>query len=270
MVIGSELRPLPSDGGAVESVRPGQPDRLGLAELAYSELFDAILAGRLKPGTRLAPEALAAQLGVSAMPVKLALARLSAEGLVTEVVRRGMFVTKLRPDGLDSLFRARLLLETAAAREYGHRATPEIVDRLTELARAHRRWATDADGGPEVTHRWSDADRAFHGTIVQLTENEHVIAWHQRAHIHIQISRGAVPPSRLRETSKQHFEIVDAFRTHNVAEVDRLLRAHIEGAQTYAANMLRQKSDGLVLRPITHVPGGRIPSAHGGADGVGG
>src|SRR5688500_5630571 len=74
---------LPAAGApAADGATPPPLERPGLAEMAYNELLDAIVGARLRPGAKLVPETLAAQLGVSAMPVKLALARLTGEGLV--------------------------------------------------------------------------------------------------------------------------------------------------------------------------------------------
>ena len=73
---------------------PLPPRDLGLE--AYGRIRGAIREGTLTPGLRLTETDLAARFGVSRTPVRQAIARLEAEGLLTHEPRRGLIVT--RPD----------------------------------------------------------------------------------------------------------------------------------------------------------------------------
>lgn len=238
--------------------KPAQPDADGrlvrrtqevasLTELAYDEFLEAILDQRLPAGARLVPETLASQLGVSATPVKLALARLATEGLVMEVARRGMFVTELFPDELAALFNARLLLETAAARYTGGAFTPAFIRRLADLADAHR--AAIGTDSSHASRQISDTDRQFHRAIVELTENEHVIRWYERTNIHIQANRSA-DPRRRPATLREHDAIVAGFRAGDPVQAEAAVRIHIENARDFAVAELRAAASQPALRQI--------------------
>jgi DNA-binding GntR family transcriptional regulator len=222
-------------------------DVASLTDLAYDELLDAILDQRLPPGARLVPETLASQLGVSATPVKLALARLVAEGLVGEILRRGMFVTELGPEELGALFDARLLLEASAVRDFTQRATPAYAERLAALADAHRH-AIDTSVA-HASRAISDTDRDFHRAIVELTGNEHVVRWYERTNIHIQANRSA-DPRRRPATLREHAAIVESIRAGDAFLAEQAVRLHVTNAKEFAMQALIESANQPRLRRI--------------------
>src|SRR5579863_5746797 len=85
-----------------------------LADRAFGALHEAILAGHLAPGERLPIEELGVALGMSAMPIREALRRLDAAGLVENIPHRGARVTQLSLEDLAEVYEARLALEPLA------------------------------------------------------------------------------------------------------------------------------------------------------------
>jgi DNA-binding GntR family transcriptional regulator len=125
----------------------GALDRLGevavasghrtLAEKAFGALHEAILTGRLRPGERLPIEELAEVLDMSAMPIREAVRRLDAAGLVENIPHRGARVTELSIDDLGEVYEARLALEpltvARAAQRFDEQAAQVAQARLAEL-----------------------------------------------------------------------------------------------------------------------------------------
>ena len=219
-----------------ESSSPPQ----GLAPLVdqvYEELLDAIVERRLPPGMRLIPGSLAHELGVSVTPVKIALTRLIADGLVTSVSRRGVFVSQLDPDQLEDIFEARLFLETGAARAYFDRVTPEFLDALQKAAHDYETLA--ATGGDHLRRLLGDLDRDFHRLIVRLTGNDHVMRWYEQANVHIQGHRSVIPGERYEATIREHEAIVQAFQSRNAEMAVEALRLHLANAKAHLILMLR-------------------------------
>jgi DNA-binding GntR family transcriptional regulator len=87
-----------------------------LAEKAFDALHKAIITGQLRPGTRLPIEELAEVLEMSPMPIREAVRRLDAAGLVENVPHRGARVTELSITDLAEVYEARLALEVLAIR----------------------------------------------------------------------------------------------------------------------------------------------------------
>src|ERR671928_1563730 len=96
--------------------RPAPVENLTLWQRVYDHLRAEILDGRLAPGAELAEVALSEQLGVSRGPLREAIGRLAAEGLVTVRPRRGAVVRSLSKDEFLELYQVREALEMLAVR----------------------------------------------------------------------------------------------------------------------------------------------------------
>jgi DNA-binding GntR family transcriptional regulator len=114
-----------------------------LAEKAFGTLHHAVVTGQLSPGERLPIEELAEGLGMSPMPIREALRRLDAVGLVENLPHRGARVRELSLEDLSEVYDARLALEIPAIRGAATNFTEaneqKAADVLDRHARALRR-----------------------------------------------------------------------------------------------------------------------------------
>lgn len=104
-----------------------------LQALALERIRDAILEGRLPPGTPLRINALAAELGMSPIPVREALQVLATEGLAVHLPHRGMTVSPLRAEDVAQTYEVRAVLEGLAARHAAGRLAPAVMANLRAL-----------------------------------------------------------------------------------------------------------------------------------------
>ena len=102
------------------------------SEVAYTRLKSDIIEWRLQPGTPLNEIETAQRIGVSRTPVREALSRLSAEGLVASGLGRTMMVAPLSAASVRQLFELREALETQAARLATRRRQPAVFERLRD------------------------------------------------------------------------------------------------------------------------------------------
>ena len=127
-----------------------------LAERAFESLHAAIVTGQLRPGARLPIQELAERLAMSPMPIREAVRRLHAEGLVENIPHRGARVTELSIDDLAEVYEARLALELLAIRGAAeHFTRADAAGARRALKRLHRM----ADDNSSAT---SAAHTAFH------------------------------------------------------------------------------------------------------------
>jgi DNA-binding GntR family transcriptional regulator len=103
------------------------------ADAVYDVLRQSIVDGELKPGLRLRSDALATEMRVSRTPVREALRKLEAEGLVTRSGRTGVVVRALTEQDLTELFYVREALEGMSARLAALNATPAEIAAIGEL-----------------------------------------------------------------------------------------------------------------------------------------
>ena len=97
-------------------------------------LREAILSGRLKPGSRIRQEELAEEYGISRIPVREALRRLESEGLVILVPNSGAWIAKLDRSECVEIYKIRERLEPLALSESCANLTPDALARMESLA----------------------------------------------------------------------------------------------------------------------------------------
>ena len=150
---------------------PASPARKSLQHRTISsavaeELRRRIVDGEFQSGFQLRQDALAAEFGVSRIPVREALMQLEAEGLVKIHPHRGAIVSELSTEEIEELFELRALLERAPLDRPLHRLEGLVqVERLGEVVEGA---ALDgADGGREIAEGSDDDDR---GVLRELAE----------------------------------------------------------------------------------------------------
>ena len=137
---------------------------------------EAIVSGELAPGTVLRQEQLSEQFDVSRTPVREALRRLAALGLVSFVPNRGVRVRTISRDELHEAFMVRAELEGLATEVAATKITPE---ELTELDECEQRFSAisqdlrsrePGDGRRSIMGEWVRANHAFHDVIYRVAD----------------------------------------------------------------------------------------------------
>lgn len=126
------------------------------------QITEAIVIGRLAPGTRLVESHLAEQLGVSRGPVRDALRELEQLGLVERLLHRGAFVSRLTRQELTELITLREPLEGLAARLLAEQRSPDALSPLSDVLAHMEQAARRGDLREIVT---LDAD--FHDQLIE-------------------------------------------------------------------------------------------------------
>jgi len=116
-----------------------------LTELVVAALRERILGGTVPPGERLVEGRLSEELGVSRMPVREALRKLAAEGLVTIEPRRGATVTSFSGEQVRELVEVRATLEGLNAKLAAKRHDPEQIAKLERILEEGARLAESGD-----------------------------------------------------------------------------------------------------------------------------
>jgi DNA-binding GntR family transcriptional regulator len=128
------------------------------------KLRDAILSGAYKPGDRLNESLIAREFEISRIPVREALQQLQEAGLVMNLERRGMFVTKLSPEDVQKINSVRIVLETEALKLARAYMTPAVAAELTGLVNRMDEWKGSL---PEA----AALDLQFHQMIWEASGN---------------------------------------------------------------------------------------------------
>jgi DNA-binding GntR family transcriptional regulator len=142
------------------------------ASPVYEQIRQAIVEGHYSPGQRLIEQRIAEELSLSRTPVREALHRLEAEGLVQSEPNRGAVVRALSVDDIADIYGLRARLEGYAAELAAQRATPEeiaaIDDGIAAFAHALAMPAQDLD----VVRETHDANRRIHDAILVAAKHD--------------------------------------------------------------------------------------------------
>jgi DNA-binding GntR family transcriptional regulator len=206
----------------------------GVATRATS-LFDQLradlLAGELEPGSKLAIEALAARYATSATPLREALNRLVADGLVERREQRGFAVAPISEQDLLEITKTRCWLEEIALRESIAAHTREWEEELVlahhRLARTPRSLSAERfEDNPE----WEPLHRAFHRALVAGCGSRWLLAFcDQLADQHHRYRRLSAPRAFTKRGVKgEHQQLLTAAIEGRADDAVALLRAHFE------------------------------------------
>ena len=143
-----------------------QTQKLPLARAIEAELVADISAGVLEPGHRLDEVTLAQRFGASRTPVREALSRLAAQGILVEGERRGLRVAEYTREQLSQIFEAMHEIEAACARIAAQRLT--LLTRI-EIEAAQQECVRAAEQGDRAA--FLRANEVFHQTIYRATGN---------------------------------------------------------------------------------------------------
>lgn len=197
----------------------------------YDRMWARFLDGTYSAGDRL-PEALLAQeLGVSRTPVREALGRMLAEGLVTPAAR-GVVVAGLDREAMRRLFDFRRDLEGFAAELTTTRTAEGQIAPVwfTGLSTASSEFAAAVEkGNAAAATRWN---MEFHGLVVEASGNEFVADAHRRAIARLSVSTALnlEHTAWAQEAAQQHEEIVTAIGDGDPVAARRLAEDHIRDA----------------------------------------
>jgi len=195
------------------------------AETIYGQLREEILRGDLRPGDRLTEQEIARRMGTSQGPVREALARLRAQGLVLALPHRGSFVSEISADHARDIYQVRLLVEREAARLAFPRITEADVDALrarVEILVAH---ADDQDFLATIGR-----DMSFHRCIFELAGSPTLLGFWDILETQITKFVAVASPAIFRDPvriAKTHYPLLDAIAARDVARFAEELEAHV-------------------------------------------
>jgi DNA-binding GntR family transcriptional regulator len=199
--------------------------RTSLRDEAIMTLQAAIIAGELRPHVVYSAPTLAAQLRMSATPVREAVLDLVKEGLVETVRNKGFRVVELAAAELDELTELRLLIEVPSVRNLARRGLADgEYKMLKQLAGQIERAAVRND---MVAH--NKADLEFHTALLGLLGNKTLVTTVQSLRVRSRLyGMSALADSgQLLPTSHEHTELLDLIREGDAAGAARLMRQHI-------------------------------------------
>lgn len=220
------------DGSQVTKRRSS--DRKLTVDRAQDAIRRLILTGRYSAGSRLKEEELASVTGVSRTPIREALLRLQAEGLVEFQANRGAMVTSWKSESIEYIFELRALLEGFGAQEAAKSITEAQLATLSDLA--NQMDAAMALGTGAGMDEVALLNNRFHRMIMEVGGSEK-LADLQRTVVQLPLVQRTfhqyTPEERAR-SMRHHREIVEALAVGDPDWASAIMRAHVLSARHVA------------------------------------
>ena len=194
------------------------------SDIILTFLRDAITDGSLDPGEPIRQDEVARLFNVSKIPVREALKRLEAEGLVAFHRNRGAVVTSVSDPELVQIFEVRAILEASAIRF----SIPHMRDETFKRARAFcEAFAAETD-----VARWAQLNWQFHSCLYEDAHRPFLVATIRSVNDRLErFLRIQLTLSHGKEIAdREHREILDACEARDAERAGRLVHEHIMGA----------------------------------------
>ncbi|UMO87309.1 GntR family transcriptional regulator [Pectobacterium sp. PL64] len=201
----------------------------------FEILINAIEKGELLPGERLQETRLAKQFGLSRTPIREALHRLEALGLVEPGPQRGLMIAQISYERLRQLFAVREGLERLAMELAVASASAEELELLQDMV--------DVEKTLTDSRQLHDHNRLFHRQIYRSTHNPYLNEMLENLRIHLSLLRGTTYESteRTEEARREHQAIVEALVRRDKDAAQEAACQHIRNGYRARLSMLNQQ-----------------------------
>lgn len=199
---------------------------------AYAVVRSGIIAGRYLAGARLTEQEVATAVGVSRTPVREALRRLDAEGLVEFTPNLGAVVTTWNEADSDEIFDLRAMLESYGARRATTCATDEQIAELRRLAELQH--AESLGRGPGHLDRIAELNSQFHRRLQEAAASPRLgraLAGLIEAPLMMRTFQKYTPED-LERSAQHHLEIVRALEARDADWAASVMLSHVHAARS--------------------------------------
>lgn len=201
----------------------------------YEQLKERLFSGELRPGQFVSQRELTSLLGATLNPVREAIRKLEAEGLINIYAQKGIQIIEGGPKSINDSYDYRLLLETAAFRHLAENGSDEELVKL----RGDVQSSLDALAQNPDDRRTQVAalenDFAFHKAVVDL-QNNAIISKHfsmNAARERLFRLNMGEPLRRLSTAAKEHLDILEACEKRNAERAVKLITEHVEVSRAH-------------------------------------
>ncbi|KMT22695.1 GntR family transcriptional regulator [Clostridium cylindrosporum] len=202
-------------------------DKYSLRGRVYNRVRESILDGTYKSGENLIEMRLAQELNVSRTPVREAIRQLELEGLVESIPNKGVIVKGITQKDMKDIYKIRLLLEGLAAKWSVNEISDESIKELQETFELMEFYTNKGD-----IENIERLNTKFHQIIYESTKSNVLLHILKDFQVYVKLARheSLAIPGRMKESLKEHSEILDAIKNRDYVQAERYLTNHVENS----------------------------------------
>lgn len=196
----------------------------------YLEVANRLVSGELAPGQWLRERALAETMGISRTPVREALNKLAAEGLVRLERNRGAQVVEWSRDQIVELYGLRAATEGFVASVAAQKIDAATLRKLDANLEQYEQAIRDDD---TTRARAAELNNEFHSLVLDATGNESLV-YLVNGVLNLPLVRRTFlrySARDLQRSAEQHRELIEALRDRDAEAASMIMRVHIRTAQ---------------------------------------
>jgi len=211
--------------------------RENLGNQVFEQVKEIIVRGEIPAGKRMIESEIAASMGISRTPVREAVHKLEAEGLLQPLPRGGYVVRGLALPDIEETFEIRSILESFAAYLAANRHSSKEILPLEKKMEEFQRYL-DRDDLKELTR----INTEFHELLYALSRSQRLIKMINNLRDEIYFLRKMILNSvdMARLSNKDHRDIIKAIKKREAKKVERLVRDHILRGKEFVINEIRK------------------------------
>ena len=222
------------------SGRKNKTDELPV-DIAFRKIKEMMYHHEIVPGQKLLYQELAKKLNMSITPIIQALNRLQLLNIVYSERNKGFYVGEADPVEANELFTAREALETFLVPTIIRNLTDEKINSLEKAIKEHVITASD----PRYRRILLIKDTDFHLQMIKFADNKVIynlckLIFEQ---IYLKYRPEFMREERIRESAKEHRELLNALKERDVRKARRLIRQHIKKGRDHIVGSLWQDRD---------------------------
>lgn len=199
-------------------------DRKYLRDIIFEKLQKAIINRKLKQGKIITEQQISREFSVSRTPVREALYKLTATGLIKIIPNKGFLISKWSIKEIKDVFEIRIILECMAVELFIKNISQENVKRLEEIIRKTEKIVKEKN-----FMEMAKMNNKFHGLIIEKSNNREIFNVIEPLINRINMFRliSISTPSRLEKSLDEHKSIFNSIAKKDIVNAKRLIEIHI-------------------------------------------
>lgn len=218
----------------------GFTDLAPLRDRIAASIRNAIIDGRLIPGSRLTEQDLVSMLGVSRTPLREALLLLDSEGFIDMLPRKGAVVSAITQEDVEEIYGAKSILESAAAKLACDKMTYETIEALTELTNEMEAAINDERNDYRTM---LNLNSEFHQMMSDAGGNKRISQFIRNLrsqtlrynYIYLSLR------SRIETSITDHRHMIEALKHRDKVRIEQLIQEHNASACRSLCEFIQQK-----------------------------
>ena len=211
--------------------------RENLSNQVFEQIKEMIVRGEITAGKRMIESEIAESMGISRTPVREAVHKLEAEGLLNPLPKGGYVVRGLDISDIEETFEIRSILESFASYLAAHRHSNKEIVPLEEKMEEFQRYLDKHD-----LKELARINTEFHELLYTLSRSPRLVKMIHNLRDEIYFLRKIILRSvdMARLSNKDHREIIKAIKKREAKKVERLVRDHILRGKEFVINEMRK------------------------------